>query len=316
MPTPIALKSMNMQLGSSLSLNLNGFASVLDEYENVYVIYQPEGGDPVKVTKYFTSSSGDDLRYNFAYEGLTILDVNLNIYYTIYGTYNGVEYHSETKSTSLLRYCRSCLNSYNVATVACANLIEYAMAAEAYVKEDRPETDDTNFLVNVLTDDEMAKVKQYAYADDKLDVAKKSEVENKENPIKFSSQALNMLSRITMLYKVKITDPTLDTSKVTFKVTYTDVRGNAAVKEYAFSDLEYEVSTGSYVLSFSEFHATQMREMAKCTIYIDGVEHASYNNSIENYCYTAVTNNNLSDAARYLARRISLYGDACYAAFH
>ena len=314
---PIALKSMNMQLGSSLSLNLNGFASVLDEYENVYVIYQPKGGEPVKVTRYFESISSDGtLRYNFAYEGLTILDVNLPIYYTIYGTYDGKEYHSETKTTSLLKYCQSCLNSYQSATVACANLIEYAMAAEAYVKEERPETDDTNFLVNVLTEAEMAKVKQYAYADDQLDVEKKSLVENNADPIKFSSQALNMLSRITMLYKVKITDPTLDTSRVTFKVTYTDVYGSPAEKTYAFSDLEYEVSTGSYVLSFSEFHATQMREMAKCTIYIDGVKHSSYNNSIENYCYTAMKDTNLSNAARYLARRISLYGDACYATFH
>ena len=313
---PIALKSMNMQLGSSMSLNLNGLASVLDQYENVYVIYQPEGGEPVKVTQYFESTSSDGtLRYNFAYEGLTILDVNKTIYYTIYGTFNGKQYQSETKSTSLLKYCLSCLNSYNQATVPCANLLEYAMAAEAYAKESRPETDETGFLVNVLTEDQMAKVKQYAYADSAFQAQSKSVVTNNSDPIKFSSQALNMLSRITMLYKVKITG-TLDTSKVTFKVTYTDVYGNPACKDYAFDDLEYEVSTGSYVLSFSEFHATQMREMAKCTIYIDGVEHASYDNSIENYCNGAVNKtNNLSEKEKHLARRISLYGDACEAAF-
>ena len=309
------MKSVNIDLASAIAINFNGLASILNQYTDVYVVYSAEGKEDATVTEYFESSSGSDLRYNFAYEGLTILDVNLPIYYTIYGTYDGVEYSSETKSTSLLKYCRSCLNSYNAATVACANLIEYAMAAEAYVKESRPETDDTNFLVNVLTDDEMAKVKQYAYADEQLDVAKKSQVENNSDPIKFSSQSLNMLSRITMLYKVKITK-SVDTSKVTFKVTYTDVYGNPAEKTYAFSDLEYEVSTGSYVLSFSEFHATQMREMAKCTIYIDSVEHSSYNNSIENYCYTAVNNANLSEAERHLATRISLYGDACYAAFN
>ena len=313
---PIALKSMNMQLGSSMSLNLNGLASVLDQYEDVYVIFEAEGQDPVKVTEYFESTNQSDntLRYNFAFEGLTILDLNLNVNYTIYGTFNGKLYQSETKSITLLKYCRSSVLSGNDAAVPCANLIKYAMAAEAYIKEIKPETDESKFLVNVLTETELAAVETYAYADSAFN-AQKTSVVSQGTRVKFKAQALDMVSRITLLYKIEITDSTVDTSTLTFKVEYTDTEGATQVKNYTFSDLTYDEATGYYVLSFSEFYATQMREGAKCTIYIDGVEHAAYTNSIENYCYTANISTTESDAVKYLAKRISLYGDACYATY-
>ena len=66
-----------------------------------------------------------------------------------------------------------------------------------------------------------------------------------------------------------------------------------------------------YELSFSDLLATQMKERVKCTILIDGVEHGYYDNSIENYCYKTINNPDESDAMKYLAKRISLYGDAC-----
>ena len=312
---PIALKSMNINLASALTLNLNGLKSVLDQYENVYVIYQPEGGDPVKVTEYFESTAKDGTqRYNFAFPGLTITDINLNINYTIYGTFKGKEYSSDTKSVSLLKYCRGAMVDSNSANVACANLIKYAIAAEAFIKERDPETDDTNFLEKVLTAEDWDKVNQYAYADDELKVEKTSAVDQANATVQFRSQALNMLERITLLYKIQIPDG-VDTGKLTFKVTYKNVYGNDDCKEYTFADLEYETKTGHYVLSFSEFYATQMREKAKCTIYLDGVEHASYTNSMENYCYTAINDPKLTEKEKYLARRISLYGDACEAAF-
>ena len=289
---------------------------MLDQYENVYVIYEAEGRAPVKVTRYFESISTDGtLRYNFAYDGLTIMDLNLNVYYTIYGTFNGKEYCSETKSVTLLKYCRSKVVYDNQEAAPCANLIKYAMAAESYMKLKEPETDESKFLVNVLTAEELAGVERYAYADSDFN-AQKTSVVSQGTRVKFAAQTLDMVSRITLIYKIKIADTTVDTSKVTFKLEYKDVDGTMKVKNYTFSDLSYEAETGNYVLMFSDFYATQMREGAKCIIYIDGVEHASYTNSIENYCYTAVNASSdgtaLSEALKHLAKRISLYGDACY----
>jgi hypothetical protein len=308
---PIALKSVNIQLGSSMSLNLNGLASVLDQYENVYVIYEAPGKQPVKVTKYFLSGEGTDLRYNFAYEGLTILDLNLDVTYTIYGTFDGTEYHSEPKSISMLYYCNAMIaNQHPQAAVPCANLLKYAIAAEAFMAESEGVSTDKH-LVNVMTAAQKTAMEKYAYADSAVNVAKTSQVSN-GTKIRFTSQSLDMVSRITLIYSMKLRDTNLDTSKVTFKVTYTDVDGKPAEKLYTFSDLVYDSENDVYMLNFSEFYATQMRQLAKCTIYIDGVEHGYYANSIENYCYTALNSASETNALKYLAKRISLYGDACY----
>ena len=308
---PIALKSVNIQLGSSLSINFNGLASVLDQYEDVYVIFTAPGKDPVKVAEYFTSDN--NTKYNFAYEGLTILDMNLQVSATVYGTYDGVEYVGETKSISMLYYCNAMIPTGNVAAAPCANLLKYAIAAEAYQVEAKG-VDTAGHLVNVMTEAQKAAMEQYAYADSAVNVQKTSKV-SQGTRVAFTAQALDMVSRITLMYKMQIVDKTVDTSKLTFKVTYTDVNGNPASQSYTFDDLTYLAKDDVYVLSFSGFYATQMRNGAKCTVYIDGVEHASYENSIENYCYTAINSTTESDAVKYLAKRISLYGDACKATF-
>ena len=114
--------------------------------------------------------------------------------------------------------------------------------------------------------------------------------------------------------KIDFSNYTGSHDAVTFKVTYTDEKGNAAVKNYTMADLHYDKDS-VYELHFAEFYSTQMREIATCEIYIDGVLHASYGNSIENYCYSTLNKASNSDAMKYLATRMSFYGDASYAAY-
>ena len=215
----------------------------------------------------------------------------------------------------MLYYCNAMIaNPNSGVNEICANLLKYAIAAEAYMKVENPWMDDSGFLVNVMTDEQKANMEKYAYADDAVVVGRTSYAVNGDRVL-FRSQALEMVSRITLRYKMSIADPTLDTSKVTFKVTYTDINGNPAVQNYSFSDLSYEEKTGYYVLDFSGFYATQMRQLAKCTIYIDGVEHGHFANSVESYCAAALGSSQTRDDVAYLVKRISLYGDACYAKY-
>ena len=166
-------------------------------------------------------------------------------------------------------------------------------------------------LETVMTEEQKMLMENRAYADSAADVERLRDLNN-GTQISFKSQNVDMESRIAMVFILGIDDPLLDTSKVTFQITYTDGYGNPATKDYAFSDL---VKNGDrYELSFDGFLATQMRSPAKCTIYIDGVEHGYYTNSIENYC-AVVINGNYTAEMQYLAKRISLYGDACAAAY-
>ena len=152
----------------------------------------------------------------------------------------------------------------------------------------------------------------YAYPDSAANVEKTSSYNNGTR-IKFSGQSVEMASRITLIYKMRVEDSTLDISKLSFKVTYMDSLGNPAEKTYGIGDL-VETSKDNYELYFAEFHATQLRAKAKCTIYIDGVEEGYYENSVENYCRVVENGNNVPEM-KYLAKRISLYGDACAATY-
>lgn len=315
---PIALKGYNLTLGNSLSINFNVTQEVMDQYEDVYMVFQVEGRDPVKVTEYFVHQNSDtDIRYNFAFDGVSILDLNVPVLATVYGTFNGVEYSYTAKNAvSVLSYCNAKIaNGADDSETAgvCANLLKYAIAAEAYMNAQYGTATDGH-LVKILTEAQLAAIETYATPDDQVSVEKTSS-HTEGTKVKFSNQSLEMVSRITLRYKITILESGLDTSKLTFKVTYTDYNGNAACQDYTFEDLEHDAKTGEYVLSFSGFNATQMKELAKCTIYIDGVEHCYYANSIENYCCTAINSSTQPEVVKYLAKRISLYGDACYAAY-
>lgn len=315
---PIALKGYNLTLGNSLSINFNVTQEVMDQYEDVYMVFQVEGRDPVKVTEYFVRQNSDtDIRYNFAFDGVSILDLNVPVLATVYGTFNGVEYSYTAKNAvSVLSYCNAKIaNGADDPETAgvCANLLKYAIAAEDYMNAQYGTATDGH-LVKILTAAQLAAIETYATPDDQVSVEKTSSY-TEGTKVAFSNQSLEMASRITLRYKITILESGLDTSKLTFKVTYTDYNGNAACQDYTFEDLEHDAKTGEYVLSFSGFNATQMKALAKCTIYIDGVEHCYYANSIENYCYTAINSSTQPEVVKYLAKRISLYGDACYAAY-
>ena len=315
---PIKLVGTNIELGSSLTINFNGLKAVLDQYEDVYVIFEAEGRDPVKVSEYFTTTDSQGrIRYNFAYEGVSILDLNVPVLATVYGTFNDVEYsYTAAKAVSVLSYCNTKIASGETDSETagvCANLLKYAMAAEAYMAAEYG-TSTAGHLVNVLSAQELATIDTYATPDEAVNVEKTSS-NTVGTRVKFAGQSLEMVSRITLRYRIAILDEMLDTSKLTFKVTYTDYNGNAAYQDYTFDDLEYDAKTDSYILGFSGFNATQMRDMAKCTINIDGVEHCYYANSVENYCRTALNSSTQPEVVKYLAKGISLYGDACYDAY-
>ena len=157
----------------------------------------------------------------------------------------------------------------------------------------------------------------YAYADSQFapSSTNKTTANASGEKMKFSGQSVLMDSRITLIYKMTVLDTTLDMSKVTFKISYTDAEGNPQVKNYTIDDA-IKTAAG-YEMNFAEFHATQLNAQALLTVYIDGVEHCSYGNSVENYCYVTNKNSSGNNSAEMiaLAKRILLYGEACAATY-
>ena len=108
--------------------------SVFDQYTNVYAVYSAVGKEEVAVYEYFESRAGDgSLRYNFAYEGLTALDLALEVEVTVYGTNaNGELCYGPAKSYSILKYCTKAMTNGTRDAVPCANLLMYGNAAQLF----------------------------------------------------------------------------------------------------------------------------------------------------------------------------------------
>lgn len=308
----LALESVNLTLASSQYINFNGFKDNLDSYSDLYVIFEAEGKEPVVVDEYFTHTDKDgNIRYNFSYQDLSILDFNLEVYATLYGTKDGVLYRAEPVSYSLLKFCTTALMDDNSGDqVPCANLLKYAIAAEAY--KDIPEADR---IETILTDEQATRMNELAAESSEVNVASNSVLSQDGATVKFVSQSLDMYAQVALLYKISFASYEGDPNDVSFEVKYTDVYGTEQVEEYTFDDLIATSNEDIYMLSFSKFYSTQMREEATCTIYVAGEVHASYQNSIEHYCYTAINNPNETELMKELARRISLYGDSANEAY-
>ena len=305
---PIALTNVNIALNSSLDISFNGLASVLDQYENVYVVFEAEGKQTAVVSDYFVTGEGENTRYNFTFKGLNILDMSLTIKATIHGTFNGKEYVGETKEYSLLKYATTALSNENVdrypgVAKVCANLLQYAIAAEAY----KPEAAAENLVKDLLTEEQRTNMNNLTLATDTVTLGENKDLAN-GTQVKFTGQALEMLARITLSLKFKIDDAQVSPSQVTCTVSYTDGDGKSKQQSYTLDQLKKDGDV--YIVEFSDFNATQMRERVTCTLYIDGVAHATYANSIENYCYVTVRDQN-PDELKTLVKRICLYGDAC-----
>lgn len=296
----LKFKGVNLTLKDSQHLNFNALQSVVDQYEDVYAVLEADGKQIAVVTDPFTHTDANgNVRYNYSFRDLNILDFGLEVKATLYGTKDGKLYCSPTVSYTLLQYCNTAIDNGTADAVPCAYLLKYVQAAEAYK--------------NVAADDRIsASTKLEATLDSALEAkapATNATLDNGE-VITFTAQALDMGNRVAMLYKMDFSKFTGDTADVTFTVSYTDIEGAAATKNYSFADLTATGTAGIYQLSFAELYATQMSEELTCSIYVDGDLEATYQNSIEHYCAKAQG----SDEGD-LALRIFLFGEAAKAAY-
>lgn len=306
----INLKSVNVDFANSLTLNFNGLKSELEQYEDVYVEFTAAGKEPVRVTAYTESNSTDGtVRWNFGFNDLTILDVNLDIYATVYGTKDGVQQIGQTKTYSLLKYCTTAIEAGNDDAELCAYLLKYAMAAEAYKNVDTAKRVETALSANQKA------ALEAIFENNAIESATPTQnrVLNNGQQVKFTSQNVDMFSRIAMIFKISLADYTGDTSALSFEINYYDLEQDDTVTlTYGFDDLVATDVANVYELSCSGLYAAQMEERITCEIFIEGEAqaHATYENSFENYCYSAINKVGEQETMKTLAKCIYQYGKA------
>lgn len=268
----LAFKGASLTLYSDLAINYKVDKSLFEEvgYTDPYVIFKL-GDTDKKVTKYTVS----DGKYIFDFEDIAPNQIGDIIYATLYASYNGVEYASETKEYSVATYCYNMLSKYSTDDYAelrtlLVDLLNYGAQTQIYTGYN------TDSLTNAsLTDTQ----KGYATVDKpKYTNVFDIDYETIDAPtVQWKGCGLNLQSAVTLRFKLA----TEETSGLTVKVK------SESGRTWTLRQKTFEVIDGGYYVYFSGLDASQMSETIYLTVYQDG---AAVSNtlrySVESYAYS------------------------------
>lgn len=291
----LAFKGAALMLQHNLSLHYKVDRALFEEvgYTNPYVVFELGG---VKTTVKNYTAEGD--RYIFRFRNIAPNQINDTIYATLYATYNGVEYASETKAYSVAEYCYSTLKKYSADTYAelrtlLVNLLHYGTQSQLYTNHNT-----ANLANAALTQEQLA---WGTTSDPVLTNALNTTFATVENPlITWKGANLNLNQSISMQFKFLAQD----IEGLHLEIVSETGHWKIAANKFVLQD-------GVYVATFSELNAGQMKEKVYLTMYKDG---SAVSNtvcySIESYAYSKKDSTiaHLSD----LVKTMMNYGNAAY----
>lgn len=265
-----AFKGASLSLHHNLAINYKVDRALFDEvgYTQPYVVFEV-GEVKTTVTEYTI----DNERYVFKFKNIAPNQMNEVIYATLYATYNGVEYASETREYSVAEYCYSTLDTYATDEYAelrtlLVDLLHYGAQSQLYTGYN------TANLVNAnLTDEQLL---WGTNEEQTLTNALNTAYEIVENPTaKWKGAGLTLTDSVSMRFK--FTTNSIDGLSVKIK---------SATGEWNITSDKFVEEDGAYYVYFNGLNAGQMSEKVYLTIY-DG-DIAVSNTvcySIESYAY-------------------------------
>ena len=287
--------SLTLQDDMVINYKVNETLFTENGYTNPYVIFSLNGVD-TKVTEYTTENG----KYIFDFEDIIPHQMNDTIYATLYATYNGVEYASETREYSVATYCYNMLEKYNTSEYAelqtlLVDLLNYGAASQVYMDYK------TDNLVNAnLTEEQKA---WGTSTERTLETVQDLEYKTIENStVQWKGGGLNLQKSVGMRFK--ITADNIENLNV--KVT------NDIGEETIITSDAFEATEGGYYVFFEGLNAGQMSDVVYLTVY-DGDTAVSntIRYSIESYAYAKQNSadTNLAELVKSMMR----YGDSAKA---
>lgn len=292
----LAFKGASLTLHHNLAINYKADKALFDTvgYTNPYVIFEI-GGKKTTVKAY--AVEGD--RYVFRFRNIAPNQMNDTIYATLYATYNGVEYVSETKEYSVAEYCYSTLDKYAADDYAelrtlLVDLLNYGVQSQLYTNYN------TNNLANAnLTEAQLA----WGTAEEPtLTNSLNTAYETVENPlITWKGASLNLNDSVSMRFKFIAED----IEGLSLKITGETGEWNITANNFVLED-------GVYSVRFSGLNAGQMSEKVYLTMYKDGVAVSNtVRYSIESYAYSK--QDSTIEHLSGLVKAMMKYGNSAYA---
>ncbi len=286
----------SLTLQDNLVINYKVNISLISNngYENPYVVFELNGVKTI-VNEY--KVVGD--KYVFDFNNIVPHNMNDAIYATLYATYNGVEYSSETREYSVASYCYNMLSKYTSNQYAkfrtlLVDLLNYGAASQTYMKY---KTDD---LVNAKLTDEQ---KAWGTTENRtLETVQELEYTKIDNPtVAWRGAGLNLEESIGLRFKI-----------ATDSIEGLTVKVKTDAGELTIDSSKFKIANGGYYVFVEGMHAGQMSEVVYITVYKDGVAVSNtLRYSIESYAYTK--QNDSDTALANLIRAMMKYGDSAKA---
>ncbi len=294
----LAFSGASLTLESSLVINYKVNQSLFDEvgYTNPYVVFT-FNGETITVTDYRIV----DGKYVFDFVNINPHFMNDTVYSTLYATYNGTVYSSETKEYSVAQYCYNTLDNYSSDTYAelrtlLVDLLNYGAASQLYM----------DYKIDNLVNANLTETqKAWGTSDDRtLTTHQETQYETISNPtVLWKGAGLNLQTSVGMRFRFDAES----VENLTVKIT------NQAGQELNVTSDKFEVAAnGEYYVFFDKYSAAQMSEVVYVTVYEgDTAVSHTIRYSIESYAYSQQNNANAELAE--LVKEMMKYGDSAKA---
>lgn len=292
----IVFSGASLTLYDNICINFKAEESLFTEvgYENPYVVFEINGEQYI-VSDYEVVNG----KYVFDFADISPANMNDTVKATLYATFDGVEYISETREYSVATYCYNMLSKYSTDDYAelrtlLVDLLNYGAMTQVY------ESYNTDELVNAKLTEE-----QRAWGTSDAPVYKTVQnlsYKTIDNPtVMWTGGGLNLEDSVTMRFKISAES-----------IDNLTVKAETEESIWTISAEEFEVTTGGYYVFFDGLDASQMSEPVYLTIYNgDTPVSNTICYSIESYAYSkqSSTDTNLVN----LLEAMMKYGNSAYA---
>ena len=293
----LAFSGASLTLQDNICINFKANESLFTEvgYENPYVIFELNGEE-------FTVSDYEVVGGKYVFDFADIAPHNMNdtVKATLYATFDGKEYVSETREYSVATYCYNMLNKYTSSEYAelqtlLVDLLNYGAMSQIYTDHN------TNALVNAnLTDAQKAwgtsetptyeTVQNLAY-------------KTIDNPtVQWKGGGLNLVDAVTMRFKISADSGNYESLVV---------KAETDDRIWTIPFEEFTETTGGYYVYFSGLNAGEMSETVYLTVYENGKAVSNtLSYSIESYAYSKQTSTD--ENLKNLLEAMMKYGNSAY----
>ncbi len=267
----LAFSGSSLTLQDNLCINFKANESLFTEvgYENPYVIFELNG-EQYTVSDYEAVSG----KYVFNFADISPKNMNDTVKATLYATFDGVEYTSETREYSVATYCYNMLSKYSTDDYAelrtlLVDLLNYGAMTQVY------EGYNTDELVNAKLTEE-----QKAWGTSDAPVYKTVQnlsYKTIESPtVSWMGGGLNLEDSVTMRFKISAES-----------IDNLTVKAETEESIWTIPAEEFEMTTGGYYVFFDGLDASQMSESVYLTVYSgDTPVSNTICYSIESYAYS------------------------------